>query len=151
VTSDADRQQVMTITPLTVPEDAKLTDVARMMRDNAVGAVMVIRDGQIRGIVTDRDIVVRALAAGSDPDAVPIGEICTPDPATVQPDDDVDVDAVIELMRDRAVRRVPVVHQGKPVGIVSLGDLAVKRGDMPALADICAVPPDFPRAWEDGR
>ena len=140
---------MMTAVPLTVPDDAKLTDAARVMRDHAIGAVMVVRDGQLHGIVTDRDIVVRALAAGSDPTAMPVSEVCTPGPVTVQPGDD--VETVIALMRDRAVRRVPVVQHGKPAGMVSLGDLAVKRGDMPALADICAVPPDFPRAWEDDR
>jgi CBS domain-containing protein len=137
---------VMTAMPVTLPENAKLTDAARVMRDHAIGTAMVVRDGQLCGLLTDRDIVVRALAAGSDPAAVPAGEICTPGPVTVQPDDD--VDTVIDLMRDRAVRRVPVVQHGKPVGMVSLGDLAVKRSDMPLLADICAVPPDFPREWE---
>lgn len=140
---------VMTAVPVTVPEDAKLTNAAQVMRDHAIGAVMVVRDGQLHGIVTDRDMVVRALAAGSDPAAVPVSEVCTPGPVTVRPGDD--VETVIALMRDRAVRRVPVVQNGRPAGMVSLGDLAVKRGDMPTLADICAVPPDFPRKWEDDR
>lgn len=140
---------IMTVVPVTLPEDAKLTDAARVMRDNSVGSVMVVRNRKLYGIITDRDIVVRALAAGSEADAVPVGEFCTPDPVTVQESDD--VDTVIAIMRDRAVRRVPVVQDGKPVGMLSFGDLAVKRGDMPVLADICAVPPDFPRAWEDGR
>lgn len=137
---------VMTAIPLTLPEDAKITDAARVMRANSVGAVMVNREGKLCGIVTDRDIVVRSAAAGSQLEAVPVGEVCTPDPVTVQPDDDIAM--VIELMRDRAVRRVPVVRGGKPAGMVSVGDLAVKLGSMPGLADICAVPPDFPRAWE---
>jgi CBS domain-containing protein len=138
---------VMTALPVTLPDDAKLTDAARVMREHCVGAVMVVRDGRLCGLVTDRDIVVSAIAAGSDPAAVPLSEACTPDPVTAQPGDD--VETVIELMRDHAVRRVPVVQDGKPAGMVSLGDLAVKRGDMPVLADICAVPPGFPRASED--
>ena len=130
---------VMTALPVTVPEDVKLTTVAQVMRDLATGAVMVVRDGQLHGIITDRDIVVRTLAAGSDPAATPVSDVCTPNPQTVQPGDD--VETVVALMRDRAVRRVPVVQGGEPAGMVSLGDLAGNRGDMPVLADICAVPP----------
>lgn len=140
---------VMTAIPITLPEDAKLTAAARAMRDNSVGALMVVSNGRLCGLITDRDIVVRAIAARNDFAAVPISAACTPDPATVHPGDD--VDTVIELMRDRAVRRAPVVQDGKPVGMVSLGDLAVKHGGMPILADICAVPPDFPHAWEHDR
>lgn len=137
---------MMTVIPVALPEQATLSDAARAMRGNAIGAIMVVRNGQLQGLVTDRDIVVRALAAGRDPSTVTIGEICTPEPATAPPDEG--VDAVIRLMRDRAVRRVPVVQHGKPAGMVSLSDLAVRRGDIPLLADICAVPPDFPRNWE---
>ena len=130
---------VMTAVPVTLREGEKLAAAARAMRDNAVGAIMVVRDGQLRGLLTDRDIVVRGLTNGRDPADLTLGEVCSPDPVTVRPDDDLDM--VIRLMRERAVRRIPVVEDGEPVGLVSLGDLAIERDERVALAAICAAPP----------
>lgn len=132
---------VMTAIPVTLPEGEKLIAAARAMRDNAVGAVMVVRDGRLRGMVTDRDIVIRGFADGRDPDELTVGDVCSGDPVTVRPDDEIGV--AVGLMRDHAVRRVPVVENGHPVGLVSIGDLAIERdNEVPALADICAAPPN---------
>jgi CBS domain-containing protein len=131
---------VMTAIPVTLPEGEKLTVAARAMRDNAVGAVMVVLDGRLRGMVTDRDIVIRGLTDGRKPEDLSLGDVCSPHPVTVRPDDDIDL--AIRLMRDHAVRRVPVVEDGHPVGLVSIGDLAIGPDDKSALADICAAPPN---------
>jgi CBS domain-containing protein len=111
------------------------------MRANDIGDVIASDDkGGITGIVTDRDIVVRVVAEGRDPSATPIEDIASRDLTAVSPDDP--VERAVELMRERAVRRLPVVKRGKVVGIVSIGDLAVERDPGSALADISAAPPN---------
>jgi CBS domain-containing protein len=82
---------------------------------------------------------VRVLAEGRDPNQTQLGDVCSREVATVSPDDD--LTAAGDLMRDRAVRRVPVVENGKPVGIVSIGDLAIERDPDSALSHISAAPP----------
>ena len=131
---------VMTAVPVTVAEGEKLIAAARAMRDNAVGAVMVVRDGQLHGVVTDRDIVIRGLADGRDAAELSVGDVASPDPVAVRAEDSVEV--AIGLMRDRAVRRLPVVEDGRPVGLVSIGDLTVGQDEDSALVGICAAPPN---------
>ena len=113
---------------------------ARAMRDGAVGDVLVERDGVLCGIVTDRDIVVRAIAENRNPAEVKIGDICSRDLATLTPD--TSVEDAVRLMRDKALRRIPVCDDGKPVGVVSIGDLAIDRDGQSALADISAARPN---------
>jgi CBS domain-containing protein len=92
------------------------------------------------GIVTDRDIVVRAVAVDLDPAQTMVGDIASPDPVQVAPDQPA-ADAV-QLMRDHALRRLPVCEDGHLVGVLSLGNLATERDPESALADISAAPPD---------
>ena len=110
------------------------------MRDEEVRGVLVIQDGKLCGLLTDRDIVVRAVAEGRDPSKTQVGEVASTDVATLAPDQD--VGEAIRLMREKHVRRLPVVEGGRPVGIVSLGDLAVERDPDSVLADISAAPPN---------
>jgi CBS domain-containing protein len=110
------------------------------MRDNGIGDVIVTDGEQAEGIVTDRDIVIRGVAEGSDPGSVRLGQVISGDLTAVAPDDP--VERAIELMRDKAIRRLPVVQGGKPVGVVSIGDLAMERDPGSALADISEEPPD---------
>ena len=133
-------RDVMTGVPVIMQKDESLLQAARRMRDHAVGCVLVAEGTRLRGLVTDRDIVVRAIAESSDAEAVCIGEICSRNLAWVSPDDDVN-DAVATMCR-RAVRRLPVVEGGKAVGIVSLGDVALGGDESPVLADISAAPPN---------
>jgi CBS domain-containing protein len=132
-------RDVMTPNPRTVDAETTVKEAAKLMRDHDIGAVVVGGD-QLRGIVTDRDIVVRAIAAGKSPRTAKLGDICSDDLVTVTPDDPVD-DAV-RLMRERALRRVLVAENGRPVGIVSMGDLAVDRDRESVLADVSAAPPN---------
>jgi signal-transduction protein with cAMP-binding, CBS, and nucleotidyltransferase domain len=127
-------RDVMTENLVTLPASTFITDAARQMRDADIGDVIVMNDGTMCGMVTDRDIVVRAVAEGVDPQFTKLNEICSHDLATIGPDEP--VEDAIRIMRERAVRRVPVVEGGRPIGIVSIGDLAIERDEHSALADI---------------
>jgi CBS domain-containing protein len=131
-------KDVMTPDPVCVGPHSSAAEAAKCMRDVASGAILVAEEGHLRGLLTDRDIVVRAIAEGRDPAQVEVQEICSADVQALQPDDD--VDRAIQLMRDRHVRRVPVVDGDRPVGIVSIGDLALIRDQTSALADISGAP-----------
>jgi CBS domain-containing protein len=133
-------EEIMTRDPRTVNDSDMVVDAARIMRDGDIGDVIVLADGQVAGIVTDRDIVVRGVAEGRDAASTSVREVCTPGIETVHPGQSID-DAV-RLMREHDVRRVPVTDEGRPVGILSLGDLAVEREPDSTLADISAASPD---------
>jgi CBS domain-containing protein len=132
-------QDVMTTDPVALDASEPVTEAARRMKDDDIGDVIVMEGGQVCGVVTDRDIVVRVLAEGRDPNQARLSDVCSRDLATVSPGDDLTMAG--DLMRDRAVRRVPVVQYGSPVGIVSIGDLAIERDPDSALSHISAAPP----------
>jgi len=132
-------REVMTPQPTSVKESTNLFDAARTMRDRDIGDLIVVRGSEILGMITDRDLVIRGLAEGRDPKSMAVGDICSTDVVTVEPDES--VDKVIELMREKAVRRIPVVDDGKPVGILSLGDLAMRKDKDSVLSDISEAPP----------
>ena len=131
-------RDVMTPNPITLSESENVQTAALAMREADVGDVLVMRGDAVCGILTDRDIAVRFVADGRDPTATFIGEICSADLTEVAPDEP--VERAIELMRFNAIRRLPVVEAGTPVGIVSLGDLASVRDPSSVLADISAAP-----------
>lgn len=134
-------EEVMTKDVRCVSEDTPVNEVAAMMRDHDIGDVLVTRgDNKLCGILTDRDIVVRVIAEGTDPASIRAGDICTDQLVTLAPD--ASVDEAVELMRKSAVRRVPVVRDEVPVGIVSIGDLAQSRDPKSALADISKAAPN---------
>jgi len=134
-------REVMTPSPRTLDMRATVQEAARAMLDDDIGDVIICDGGTICGIVTDRDITVRAVAQGRDPAVTSVGDICSAEVTTLSPDDSVD-DAV-RLIRDKAVRRVPVVEGGKPVGVVSIGDLAIDLDSRSALAEVSAAPPNI--------
>lgn len=127
-------RDVMTPGVITVRPGASLVEAAQLMRARDIGDVLVADDWRVVGVLTDRDITVRAVAEGVDPLAVSAEAVCSPHPVVVGPDDS--AAAAVRLMREHAVRRLPVVEDGRPVGIVSLGDLALARDPDSALADI---------------
>jgi CBS domain-containing protein len=134
-------QDIMTRKVHTVRSDATLLDVARVMRDNKIGDVLVTeRDGSLRGIVTDRDIVVRADADGKPLDTTQVGEICSDQLVKLAPNST--IDEAVKVMREHAIRRIPVVRDGQPIGIVSIGDLARHQDPRSALAQISSAPPN---------
>ncbi len=132
-------KDVMTPDPVCVDPHDSAAEAARRMRDVDSGAILVAEDGHLKGLLTDRDIVVRAVAEGRDPSKVEVQDICSADIQALRPDDD--VDRAVQLMRERHIRRIPVVEEGDhPVGIVSIGDLALARDEHSALADISGAP-----------
>jgi CBS domain-containing protein len=133
-------EEIMTHDPRTVDAGDTVVDAARQMRDGDVGDVIVMQGGQVSGIVTDRAIVIRAVAEGRDPQSTPVGEVCTSDLRSLAPQQS--IDEAVQAMREHDIRRLPVVDGGRPIGIVSLGDLAVERDPDSALADISTGAPD---------
>jgi CBS domain-containing protein len=131
----------MTKDLVSVTSDALLTEAAKQMRDHSVGDVLVTdANGRLRGILTDRDIVVRALAEGKRPEETTCGAICSDEITTLAPKDD--SDRAVVLMRTKGVRRLPVIDDGgKAVGILTLGDLARTRDPRSVLGRISAAPP----------
>ena len=133
-------RDIMTTSVVGLAASATLVEAARDMRVFDIGDVLVVDGDRVIGIVTDRDIVIRAVAADRDPARTTVGEIATPDPIVIGPDQPA-ADAV-QLMRDHALRRLPVCEDGHLVGVLSLGNLATERDPESALADISAAPPD---------
>lgn len=101
---------------------ATLRDAARAMREGDFGSMPVVDDGQLTGILTDRDIVVRAVAEGLDA-AARVGDVASRDPVTVEPGED--LDDAMDLMARHRIRRLPVVEDGRLVGVVSQADVAL--------------------------
>jgi CBS domain-containing protein len=138
---DESVREVMTPNPSAMLADASVVDAARVMRDKDIGAVIVLDEDRLVGILTDRDIIMRALAHGADPGRTRVGDICSRELTTVAPT--ATVDEVTRMMRAKAIRRLPVVEDGgRVVGIVSLGDLAVERDRDSVLGEISAAPPN---------
>lgn len=125
--------EIMTKSVRTATREMSLREVAAMMRDGDMGAVPVVGDGKLIGIVTDRDIVVRAVAEGKTADT-PIGEVMTTELFTVAPDDF--VFEAIRLMGDKQVRRIPVVSEdGSLAGIIAIADVALEMEDEKEIAE----------------
>lgn len=120
-------REVMTTNVVTAMPETTLEEIAMMMKTEDTGAIPVVDEGELIGIVTDRDIVVRCVAEGRDPSEVSAEDIITEDVEVV--DRDTDAAEALEIMGRRQIRRLPVVENGELVGMVSLGDLAVKQGD----------------------
>ncbi|MBK3639177.1 CBS domain-containing protein [Streptomyces sp. MBT33] len=132
-------REVMTPGVVAVRPGASLVEAAQLMRTQDIGDVLVADGQRIVGVLTDRDITVRAVAEGIDPLTVSARSVCTPDPVVIGPDDP--VGTAVALMRTYAVRRLPVVEDGLPVGVVSLADLAVAEDPDSALAEIGRAEP----------
>ncbi|MEN5072192.1 CBS domain-containing protein [Isoptericola cucumis] len=131
--------ECMTPAPTTVEVSDTLRTAADTMAQQDVGALVVRAGRRTVGIVTDRDLVVRGLATGRGPDDR-VEEVTSERLVAVGPGDPVEV--AVHVMRDAAVRRVPVLDGDVLVGIVSIGDLAVERDPESALADISDAPPN---------
>lgn len=134
-------REVMSQHAIKLPSTAPVIEAARQMKSADIGTVIVEKDNRPCGIVTDRDITVRAVAAGKDPATTPLSDICSQDLTTLSPDDE--LDRAIQVMRQKAIRRVLVVDsQNHAVGVLSLGDLAIERDSRSVLGQISAAPPN---------
>ena len=117
-------KDTMTAEVKTATPSQSLTDAAKLMKQEDVGSVPVVDGERLVGVLTDRDIVVRGIADGSDPNAVKVGDIASHDVVTVRPDDD--LDEALRLMAQHQVRRLPVVDDGQLVGVVAQADVALE-------------------------
>ena len=133
---DAKVRDVMTPGPIGVDYDQSVGEAARAMRDWGVGAILVVSNGSLYGLVTDRDLVVRAVAEERGADE-PVGPLSSANLIGV--DADADVHEAMRLMRQHGVRRLPVLEDGQVAGIVSLGDLAMQDEPDLALAQLTAI------------
>jgi CBS domain-containing protein len=118
-------EAVMTAEVATVDADAALMDAARLMHDRNIGDVVVTDDGRVAGIATDRDLAIRGTARVAHPTETPVREVMSDELIVAETDQT--VDEAIDLMRENALRRLPVVEDGRLAGIVTLGDLAAHR------------------------
>jgi CBS domain-containing protein len=119
-------RNVMTQNPTSCDPSTTAVEAAKVMASEDVGSVPVVKDGRLVGLVTDRDLVVRVVAEGRDPNSTTLGEIASSDLETVSPDDD--LDTVLRKMASSQVRRLPVVEGDQLVGIVAQADVA-RQGD----------------------
>jgi CBS domain-containing protein len=125
-------REVMTPNPRSVSPNDSIQNAARIMRDEDAGAVPVVDNGRAIGIVTDRDIVVRVVAEGGQLNR-PVRDIVTS--ALVSATPDMSTREAAALMSEHQIRRLPVVENDRLVGIVSIGDLAVKEGKDGRIGD----------------
>ena len=133
---DAKVRDVMTPGPIGVDYDQSVGEAARAMRDWGVGAILVVSNGSLYGLVTDRDLVVRAVAEERGADE-PVGPLSSANLIGV--DADADVHEAMRLMRQHGVRRLPVLEDGQVAGIASLGDLAMQDEPDLAFAQLSAI------------
>ena len=126
-------EEVMTTDVVTCSPDARLIDVAKLMQRENFGACPVVQNDQLVGIITDRDITVRAVAVGADVNQKTVSSIMTPKPITADPD--MDIDDAARLMANNQIRRLPIVEGNKLIGIVALADLAIDVDEEEMLAE----------------
>jgi CBS domain-containing protein len=120
-------QQLMTSDPCSIDVDKSVTYAAKMMRDENVGLAPIVEGDQLVGTVTDRDIVVRVIAEGKNPESTMVREIASTDLVTVEPQQD--LDEALKLMAKHQVRRLPVVEGSRLVGVVAQADVARQADD----------------------
>jgi signal-transduction protein with cAMP-binding, CBS, and nucleotidyltransferase domain len=136
---DAKVRDLMTPGPIGVEYHQSIGEAARIMRDWGVGTVLVVSDQSLQGLVTDRDLVVRAVAEAKGPDTA-VGPLSSGDLVGVAAD--ADAAEAVQLMREHAVRRLPVIDDGQVAGVVSLGDLVLEEDPGSALAEVSTANPN---------
>ncbi len=120
-------REVMTANPSTIEADGFVVEAAKIMKQEDAGVVPVTENGRLIGMVTDRDIAIRVVAEGKDPQSTSIREVASTDPVTIDPQQD--LDEALRLMAQHQVRRLPVVEEdGRLVGVVAQADIA-REGD----------------------
>lgn len=131
-------RDIMSPAPICMAPGESVFAAAKAMKQYGIGTVLVLTDGKLSGLVTDRDITVRVLAENRDPLTTRIGDICSSELAVLGPDDD--LEQATRLVRERAVRRIPVLADGIPVGVVSIGDLALDEDATSVMSGVSSAP-----------
>jgi CBS domain-containing protein len=120
-------RDAMTQDPRSIGQSASVVEAARLMRESDVGSLPITDDEQLVGMITDRDITTRVVAEAADPKTTSIGEVYSQDLISVGPDDN--LDEALRLMARHQVRRLPVVENGRLVGIVAQADIALRADE----------------------
>ncbi len=121
-------RDIMTPSAECIGENDSILDAAKMMSKSDIGAMPICgEDNRLKGVITDRDIVVKVIAEGRDPSATKAGELGQGKPVTIGADDSIGL--AIKTMADKRVRRLPVIDGHDLIGIVSIGDIAKNAGD----------------------
>ena len=115
-------RDAMTASPTAIASDKTAVDAARTMTTENVGSLPVVQEQKLVGMITDRDLVTNVLAKDLDPNKVPVAEVATQDPVSVSPDES--LDTALERMAEKQVRRLPVVEDGRLVGILAQADVS---------------------------
>lgn len=122
-------RDAMTSNPRSIEPSTMVADAASLMKSEDVGSLPIVDDDQLVGMVTDRDIVIRVVAEGKDPQSTTVGEIASRDLVTVDPEQD--LDDALRLMAQHQVRRLPVAEEdGRLVGILAQADIAREGKDV---------------------
>lgn len=120
--ANATVSQAMTSTPRSIESGGSVVEAARLMASENVGSLPVVEGDQLVGIVTDRDLVLQVLAKDLDPSKVTISEVASENPVVAKPDEA--LDAALQRMAQEQIRRLPVVDDGRLVGILAQADVA---------------------------
>ena len=114
-------KEVMNENILATTKEAIIKDIARTMTKNRIGGLLVLEETKLTGIITERDILSKLVARGEDPRIIRVDQIMTPNPITIQDDDT--IDKAIELMTDNKIKKLPVMHEDRLVGILTASDI----------------------------
>src|SRR5205814_785689 len=120
-------RDTMTENPRSIKASASVVEAARLMREEHIGSLAITDDEQLVGMITDRDITTRVVAEAADPKQTSVGDVFSQDLITVGPDKD--LDEALQLMARHQVRRLPVVENGRLVGIVAQADIALSENE----------------------
>ena len=116
-------RDAMTENPRSIGASASVVEAARLMRDEHIGSLPITDDEELVGMITDRDITTRVVAEAADPKMTSVGDVVSRDLISVEPDED--LEEAVQLMASHQVRRLPVVENGRLVGIVAQADVAL--------------------------
>jgi len=116
-------RDAMTENPRSIGASASVVEAARLMRDEHIGSLPITDDEELVGMITDRDITTRVVAEAADPKTTSVGDVVSRDLISVEPDED--LEEAVQLMASHQVRRLPVVENGRLVGIVAQADVAL--------------------------
>jgi CBS domain-containing protein len=137
-------RDTMSESPRSIAASASVVEAARMMRKEHIGALPITDNEQLVGMITDRDIATRVVAEAADPKTTSVGDVSSRDLISVEPDKD--LEEALQLMARHQVRRLPVVENGRLVGIVAQADIALKENEKTgALVEAISEPSEGER------
>ena len=138
--------EVMTDRPRVVTPETTVSEAAQLMKNDDIGSLPILDGEQLAGVVTDRDIVIRAVAEGKDPRGMPVREVASRELVTVNADEE--LSSALQLMASQQVRRLPVVNDdGRLVGVLAQADVAVEASEKAVgeMVEEISKPPTGPR------